>query len=101
MDTLKTPAEIEAVIQTIKAHMPKTYLAIQDKAEVVGRVAFTLVRQAIKGQPNCFWAMEAGHVVGTPFQAPGIADDVARLMVTQGAGFAVIWGEQAIEGVAA
>ena len=101
MDTFKTAEEVEAVIRTIKASMPKTYRAIQDKAEVIGRPAFNLVRQGIKGQPNCFWASENGHVVGTPFTHSQITRDVAQLMVTMGAGFVVIWAEQAVEGVTA
>lgn len=97
MDTLKTPEEVEAVIATIKTQMPETYKSIQSKASQIGKGAFALVRGGIKGQPNCFYAFERGHVVGTPFDLPEIARDVAQLMVTLGVDHAVIWPEHAVQ----
>ena len=95
MDTFKTPmksaAEVEVVIATIKGHMPKTYQAIKDKSDTLGKAAFALVRAGIKGEPNCFYAFEAGHVVGTPFALPDVQPLVAMGMVTLGIGHWVIW----------
>ena len=101
MDTTKTPAkspaDVEAVIDTIKRHMPETYKSIQLKASELGKGAYGLVRNGIKGQPNCFYAFERGHVVGTPFTVPDMARDVAWLMVTLGVDHAVVWAEQAVQ----
>jgi hypothetical protein len=71
-------------ITLIKTRMPETYQAIQDKAKVIGNDAFALVKRGLRGEPNCFWAMEAGHVVGTPFNHTEISRDVAQSMVTFG-----------------
>ncbi len=53
----------------IKTGMPQTYEAIQRRAAVQGAGVYTLVRRAVRGEANCFWAMEGGRVVGTPFAA--------------------------------
>lgn len=79
-----------AGIALIKTHMPQTYAAIQDKAAEVGNVAYQWVRQACNGQPNRFYAVEAGHVVGTPFDQ-AVTADLAALMVQFGCGFLVLW----------
>lgn len=97
MDTTKTPAEVEEVIATIKGRMPEVYKAIQSKAATLGKPAFALVRNGIKGQPNCFYAFERGHVVGTPFTLQDINRDVAQLMVTLGVDHVVVWPEHAVQ----
>lgn len=97
MDTTKTPAEVEEVIGTIKTRMPEVYKAIQSKAATLGKPAYALVRNGIKGQPNCFYAFERGHVVGTPFTLTEIARDVAQLMVTFGVDHVVVWPEHAVQ----
>lgn len=97
MDTTKTPAEVEEVIGTIKTRMPEVYKAIQSKAATLGKPAFALVRNGIKGQPNCFYAFERGHVVGTPFTLTDIARDVAQLMVTFGVDHVVVWPEHSVQ----
>lgn len=101
MDTTKTPTksaeETEAVIATIKGRMPETYKAIQAKACTLGKSAFALVRNGIKGQPNSFYAFERGYVVGTPFALDDINRDVAQLMVTLGVDHVVVWPELAVQ----
>ena len=57
---------VKRVTDDIRAHMPETYKAIQDKSKKIGNAAFLLVRRGIRGEPNCFWAMENGGVVGAP-----------------------------------
>lgn len=52
--------------QTIKARMPGVYASIRAKALVDVKV-WGRVRSGLAGVPNCFWAYEAGQVVGTPF----------------------------------
>lgn len=93
MDTLKTPAEVEAVIATIKGHMPETYKAIKVKAEQIGKGAFGLVREGLRGVPNRFYAFEGGRVVGTPFTHTEISRDVAQMMCTFGVSHVTVWAE--------
>lgn len=86
--------EVEQQLATIKRDMPRTYASIQDKAARVGRVAYAMVRRSLAGQPNLFYAMERGYVVGTPFAADQpITDDVAKAMVCFGAKHLVMWGQ--------
>lgn len=99
MDTQKpTPmkaAEIEARLAEIKGHMPETYKAITEKAAQIGRSAYAFVRQGVGGQPNKFYALERGRVVGTPFDLPGVADEVARVIVQFGVTFMIMWAPEA------
>lgn len=97
MDTrAHNQVDIEAQIALIKGSMPGTYQSIQDKAALIGRDAFRLVRRGLSGQPRCFWAMERGRVVGTPFEGHPIEADVAQAMVQFGCGFAVVWADMGI-----
>lgn len=91
MATAKDP--VEAQIAVIKTCMPKTYASIQERARLIGNEAFTLVRRALRGEPACFYAIEAGHVVGTPFTGHPIMDDVARSIVSFGCTYVCIWPE--------
>jgi len=95
MDTTRTASEVESKIAEIKASMPETYKSINAKAQNIGREAFALVRRGLAGQPNCFWCMERGRVMGTPFAGHPIEADVALAMVQFGCSFAVVWGEVA------
>ncbi len=60
-------AAVNAGLHTIKTAMPNVYATIQDKAQAVGNDVYTLVRRGLAGEAGCFYAFEAGHVVGTPF----------------------------------
>lgn len=92
---------VDQQIANIKANMPETYKSIQAKARPVkdsaGKVAyenpeaFSLVRRGLRGEPNCFYAFERGHVVGTPFNLVEITRDIAQYMVTFGVTHACIW----------
>lgn len=74
----------------IKGSMPNVYLSVKAKsAERPG--AFALVRRGLRGEANCFYAFERGHVVGTPFALPGINADVASAMVQFGCAHVCIW----------
>ena len=78
-------------IDRIKEAMPETYKAIQAKAAAVGKNAYGWVRKGLSGQPNFFYAMERGHVMGTPFTVANIQHDVAATMVEFGASFIVMF----------
>lgn len=82
---------IEKQIGEIKQYMPETYKAIQDKAAKVGNTAYALVKRALRGEPNCFWAMEAGRVMGTPFNQGDIQREVAQYMVGFGCVYVCIF----------
>lgn len=62
-------AKVAELLQLIKTRMPQTYEQITRKAQHQGKGVYVLVRRGLRGEPNCFWAMEAGQVVGTPFAA--------------------------------
>lgn len=96
MDTrVKEQSDIDARLDEIKRHMPMTYAAIKDKAAVIGPTAFRHVRQGVAGQPNRFYAVEAGRVVGTPFDLPGVTDEVARIVLQFGVSFLIMWAPDA------
>lgn len=82
---------VEAKVAEIKAHMPETYKAIQEKAALIGNVAFERVRRGLRGEANCFYAFEGGRVVGTPFSTGPIPDQLAALMVQFGCAFVCIF----------
>ena len=81
--------------QTIKDHMPETYKAITDKAGKIGKEAYRFVRQGLAGQPNKFYAMEKGWVVGTPFDIPDVEPQLAAVMVEFGCTFLIMWAPEA------
>jgi hypothetical protein len=107
MDTMDTrtaeqgPAvDVQARLNEIKAHMPMTYREIQDKAKAIGNDAFRYVRHGVSGQANKFYAVERGRVVGTPFDLPGVSDEVARIVVQFGCEFLIMWAPEAQKGKA-
>jgi hypothetical protein len=93
MDTSRSAGAVEAAIATIKRAMPLTYADITRKAspESLGKEAYALVRRGLRGEANCFYAIESGHVMGTPFAKSDVTDQVAGLMVQFGFGFAIFW----------
>ncbi len=75
MDTSRPTVDVEAKVAEIKAYMPNVYASIQEKARHIGGQAYELVRRGLRGEPDCFYAIEGGRVVGTAFDAkhPDIA----------------------------
>lgn len=67
MDTGHSKADVSDKISEIKQHMPGVYAAIKRKAALIGDEAYQLVRRGLRGEPRCFYAIEGGRVVGTPF----------------------------------
>lgn len=84
--------EVEALL-LIKTRMPETYAAIQEKAAQYGNQVYTLVRHGIRGKANAFWAMEAGHVVGTPFSGHSAQAVTAEALVRFGCAHVCIIAE--------
>ncbi|MFD1709076.1 hypothetical protein FVQ98_14590 [Ottowia sp. GY511] len=86
-------AAVAKGLATIKAHMPQTYADIQAKAKgSLGNEAFALVRRSLRGEPNCFYAIEGGHVVGAPFMDMAAnLEEVITLGLAFGIGFMIVW----------
>lgn len=82
-----TAARKEEGIRTIKAFMPQTYAEIQRLASLRGNEVYRLVRDGCGGKPNSFYAIEDGHVVGTPFAKEHVDPAIAALIVQYGMGF--------------
>lgn len=50
--------------------MPNTAAFIDDLRSAFGREAIdAMIRKGMKGEAGCFHAREAGHELGTPFEA--------------------------------
>ena len=87
-------AKENGLLQLIKTSMPDTYDQIQRKATAQGNDVYGLVRRGLRGEANCFWAMERGHVVGTPFAATHkVAATVAQSLVQFGCAHVCILAE--------
>ena len=87
---------VEQQIANIKAHMPQVYQSIQTKASEIGKAAFALVRRGLRGEANCFYAFERGHVVGTPFNQTDVMPQTAFYMVAFGCSHIVLWSGEAV-----
>lgn len=86
------PDPVAAGLALIKGRMPRTYADIQAQAKARGNEAFTLVRRALKGERNCFYAVEAGHVVGAPFDHVDAETGMLAALGSQfGIGFMTLW----------
>lgn len=83
--------DVNRELAEIKAQMPETYRAIQSKATEIGPVAFALVRRGLRGEANCFYALERGWVKGTPFNVDDVNAELARYMVQFGCKHLVMW----------
>lgn len=86
--------DVNEGLATIRAHMPQTYAEIKHQAQVRGNAVFRLVRRGCGGKPDCFYAVEGGHVVGTPF-AQAVDPALAALIVQFGIGFLVLLQQEA------
>jgi len=90
MDTKEKKLDVSDKINDIRRFMPETYKSIQAKAAVIGNLAYEQVRRGLRGEANCFYALEGGRVVGTPYTLPGIQAEVAKHMVQWGCTFVCI-----------
>ena len=94
MDTQTTAKDVSDKINEIKQHMPGVYASIQRKAAQIGDEAFKLVRRGLRGEPRCFYAIEAGRVVGTPFDIKHYDMVVASIALLEfGRADVCIWPE--------
>lgn len=89
-------SKVAELLGVIKTRMPETYDQIKRKASEQGDEVYGLVRRGLRGEANCFWAVEAGQVVGTPFaQDHPISAVVAQALVQFGCAHVCIIAEVA------
>ena len=82
-------------LDIIKTFMPNVLACIRDRAQHYGPDAFTLVRRGLRGEPGCFYAIEGGHVVGTPLGMDRQAlQGAADFMAIFGCAHVCIWPER-------
>lgn len=84
--------QVARQIEVIKTHMPYTWSLIEDRAKFIGNEAYAYVRRGLRGEPGCFYAIEAGYVVGTPAGLPqDTLQELADYMVIMGCAHVCIW----------
>lgn len=69
--------------------MPETAIFVDSKRKEFG-LAFVngCIKDAMAGKPGRFYAMEAGHVLGTPFPVTHPIADSQKIAIMLGAKFA-------------
>lgn len=83
---------VEQRLDVIRRRMPEVLAVIKDKAEHHGPEVYALVRRGLRGEPGCFYAFEAGHVVGTPFgKTNPVMVGAAQFLVEFGCAHVCIW----------
>lgn len=87
----------DQAIDTIKRHMPAVLAEVRSKAAMIGSDAYKLVRRGARGEPGCFYACEAGRVVGTPFADLEVPTSVAQLVAHFGMSMLVAWPASAVD----
>lgn len=82
-------------LEVIKRHMPNVLACIEDRVQHFGTEAYALVRRGLRGEPGCFYAVEGGHVVGTPTgMDPQALQEQARFIVRFGCAYLCVWPER-------
>lgn len=70
----------QAPKKPLKELMPKVAAMVAEKRRLWGDAHVTdVVNRGMKGERNCFYAFEAGHIVGAPFDAEFGFDYFAKL----------------------
>lgn len=91
MDQSTQKTDVSGMINEIKDYMPAVYAAIRARSDLVGKVAFEQVRRGLRGEPGCFYAIEGGRVVGTPFHGHSVMTTVGKALVEFGCAYVCIW----------
>lgn len=89
--------DVKARTDEIRQNMPETYREIVAMAGRVGGKAYEVVRQAIRGEPNRFYAIERGWVVGTPFDLPQVQPELAVFILRFGCTYLVMWSPELVQ----
>ena len=73
----------------LRQQMPETAKWVEEQRATMGKAHVDeCLRQGLKGQPGRFYAIERGHVLGTPFPPTAPEDYWQRLAIALGSGFA-------------
>ncbi len=84
--------KVQQGLETLKRYMPRTMECIEDRVQHFGPEARALVRRGLRGEPGCFYAVEAGHVVGCPAGLPReTLEELAEYVVVMGCAHVCIW----------
>lgn len=71
--------------------MPNVARLVDEQRSVMGQKHVDeCIRAAIGGKPDLFYAFEAGHVLGTPFERDTVVSDAVRICVTLGGSYAMV-----------
>lgn len=80
---VQQPAKID-----IAKAMPLTAAWVKDRRRDWGNAYVTdILRRALAGERNCFYAIEAGHIIGTPFDWTEKGQFVVSMSILTGAKF--------------
>lgn len=90
-------AEADKQIKVIKDHMPGVLQAIRTEASIRGDSVYGLVRRGVLGEADCFYALEGGRVIGTPFAAASMVE-VALQIVQFGVTYLLMLAPAMVEG---
>lgn len=73
----------------LRQQMPETAKWVETKRQELGKDHVNdCIRRAMKGEPGLFYAMERGHVLGTPFPGDHPVADWQKYAITMGCTFA-------------
>lgn len=73
----------------LRGHMPETAKWVDRKREELGAKHVNgCIRKALAGEPGWFYAIERGHVLGTPFPATHPIGQEQNMAITLGCTFA-------------
>jgi len=82
-------------LETMKRHMPRTMESIEERVQHFGPEARALVRRGLRGEHGCFFAIEGGHVMGTPMGMDrATLHALGEFMVVFGCAHVCIWPER-------
>lgn len=96
---MSKPASQQGEKFDLRQQMPETAKWVDRKREEYGKQHVnTCIRRAIEGVPGLFYAMERGHVLGTPFPSTHPIAEDQKLAVELGCSFAGFIAEPAVQG---
>jgi len=73
----------------LRTQMPETAKWVDQQRQELGAAHVNgCIRRALTGEPGVFWAIERGHVLGTPFPSSSPIAEAQRMAVVTGATFA-------------
>lgn len=75
----------------LRVEMPSVAALVDERRKLDGvEWVNDCIKRAIRGEPDYFYAFEAGHVLGTPFRSDPITEKVVRMSISYGARFAMV-----------